>query len=273
MVAKGLANKKKKGVVLLTTLVISFFITLTMITVFTIIIKYSKMSGSRMDDLRQDVTDSVSEEVISKDHNIYRGWTLEGNIYDFNTPVTNNITIKSSFELVESPIIESTPIEWTKENVKVTITTNHNDYSYMYKIDDGEYQKYNGEFTVDKNCTVIAKSIKENVESEVTTKEITNIDKVLPEIKEIIEENITTKSFDIKVKGQDNESGLSEIRIYKNEELMVSYPYTERLNEEKEETYSLTGLEENTTYKIKVELIDKVGNINVSEEKEGALAD
>ena len=212
--------------------------------------------------------ETVSGEVISKDHNIYRGWTLDGNVYDFNTPVTKNITIKSSFELVESPIIESTPIEWTKENVKVTITTNHNDYSYMYKIDDGEYQKYNGEFTVDKNCTVIAKSIKENVESEVTTKEITNIDKVLPEIKEIIEENITTKSFDIKVKGQDNESGLSEIRIYKNEELMVSYPYTERLNEEKEETYSLTGLEENTTYKIKVELIDKVGNINVSEEKE-----
>ena len=212
--------------------------------------------------------ETVSEEVINKDHNIYRGWTLEGNIYDFNTPVTKNITIKSSFELVESPVIESTPIEWTKENVKVTITTNHNDYSYMYKIDDGEYQNYNGEFTVDKNCIVIAKSIKENVESEVTTKEITNIDKVLPVIKEITEENITTKSFDIKVKGQDNESGLSEIRIYKNEELMVSYPYTERLNEEKEETYSLTGLEENTTYKIKVELIDKVGNVNVSEEKE-----
>ena len=212
--------------------------------------------------------ETVSEEVISKDHNIYRGWTLEGNIYDFNTPVTKNITIKSSFELVESPVIESTPIEWTKENVRVTISSNHNDYSYMYKIDDGEYQNYNGEFTVDKNCTVIAKSIKENVESEVTTKEITNIDKVLPEIKEITEENITTKSFDIKVKGQDNESGLSEIRIYKNEELIVSYPYTERLNEEKEETYSLTGLEENTTYKIKVELIDKVGNVNASEEKE-----
>ena len=212
--------------------------------------------------------ETVSEEVISKDHNIYRGWTLEGNIYDFNTPVTKNITINSSFELVESPVIESTPIEWTKENVKVTISSSHNDYSYMYKIDDGEYQNYNGEFTVGKNCTVIAKTIKENVESEVTTKEITNIDKVIPEIKELTEENITTKSFDIKVKGQDNESGLSEIRIYKNDELMVSYPYTERLNEEKEETYSLTGLEENTTYKIKAELIDKVGNINVSEEKE-----
>ena len=39
--------------------------------------------------------ETVSEEVISKDHNIYRGWTLDGNIYDFNTPVTKNITIKS----------------------------------------------------------------------------------------------------------------------------------------------------------------------------------
>ncbi|MBO5183675.1 MAG: InlB B-repeat-containing protein, partial [Bacilli bacterium] len=212
--------------------------------------------------------ETVSEEVITKAHNIYIGWTIEGRVYDFSTPITQNITIQSSFELVENPVIESTPIEWTKEDVRVRISSNHTDYEYMYKIDDGEYQEYTGEFTVDKNCIVVAKSIKENIESEVTTKEITNIDKVLPEIKEITEENITTKSIDIKVKGQDNESGLSEIRIYKNEELMVSYPYTERLNEEKEETYSLTGLEENTTYKIKVELIDKVGNINVSEEKE-----
>ena len=104
------------------------------------------------------------------------------------------------------------------DDERVRISSNHTDYEYMYKIDDGEYQEYTGEFTVDKNCIVVAKSIKENIESEVTTKEITNIDKVLPEIKEITEENITTKSIDIKVKGQDNESGLSEIRIYKNEE-------------------------------------------------------
>ena len=176
---------------------------------------------------RKEVTygETVSEEVISKDHNIYRGWTLEVNIYDFNTPVIKNITIKSSFELVESTIIESTPIEWTKQNLKVTISSKHNDYSYMYKIDDGEYQNYNGEFTVDKNCTVIAKSVKENVESEVTTHEITNIDKVIPEIKEITEENVTVNSFDIRVKAIDNESGLKEVRIYKNEELMISSTY------------------------------------------------
>ena len=59
---------------------------------------------------------------------------------------------------------------------------------------------------------------KGNIYASDKTIEITNIDKVLPEIKEITEENITTKSIDIKVKGQDNESGLSEIRIYKNEE-------------------------------------------------------
>ena len=37
----------------------------------------------------------LPDTIINKDHNIYRGWTLEGNIYDFNTPVTKNITIKS----------------------------------------------------------------------------------------------------------------------------------------------------------------------------------
>ncbi len=209
-----------------------------------------------------------TENHPSKEHHIFKGWTLNDEIYDFNSPVTEDITLKSLYEKVEEPVITHTPIEWTKENVKVTITTNHNDYSYMYKIDDGEYQNYNGEFTVDKNCTVIAKSVKENVESEVTTHEITNIDKVIPEIKEITEENVTVNSFDIRVKAIDNESGLKEVRIYKNEELMISRTYESKLNEEKEEIYSMTGLEENTTYKIKVELIDKVGNISEVEEKE-----
>ena len=225
-----------------------------------------RIYGKKEVEYNSVVTDT--ENHPSKEHHIFKGWTLNDEIYDFNSPVTEDITLKSLYEKVEEPVITHTPIEWTKENVKVTITTNHNDYSYMYKIDDGEYQNYNGEFTVDKNCTVIAKSVKENVESEVTTHEITNIDKVIPEIKEITEENVTVNSFDIRVKAIDNESGLKEVRIYKNEELMISRTYESKLNEEKEEIYSMTGLEENTTYKIKVELIDKVGNISEVEEKE-----
>ena len=46
--------------------------------------------------------ETVSEEVITKAHNIYIGWTIEGRVYDFSTPITQNITIQSSFELVET---------------------------------------------------------------------------------------------------------------------------------------------------------------------------
>ena len=225
-----------------------------------------RIYGKKEVEYNSVVTDT--ENHPSKEHHIFKGWTLNDEIYDFNSPVTEDITLKSLYEKVEEPVITHTPTEWTKNNVTVSITSDHLDYKYLYKIDNGEYKEYTGEFTVSENCVVVAKSIKENVESEVTTKEITNIDKVSPTINEVQEENVTVNSFDIRVKAIDNESGLKEVRIYKNEELMISRTYESKLNEEKEEIYSMTGLEENTTYKIKVELIDKVGNISEVEEKE-----
>ena len=225
-----------------------------------------RIYGKKEVEYNSVVTDT--ENHPSKEHHIFKGWILNDEIYDFNSPVTEDITLKSLYEKVEEPVITHTPTEWTKNNVTVSITSDHSEYKYLYKIDNGEYKEYTGEFTVSENCVVVAKSVKENVESEVTTHEITNIDKVIPEIKEITEENVTVNSFDIRVKAIDNESGLKEVRIYKNEELMISRTYESKLNEEKEEIYSMTGLEENTTYKIKVELIDKVGNISEVEEKE-----
>ena len=225
-----------------------------------------RIYGKKEVEYNSVVTDT--ENHPSKDHHIFKGWTLNDEIYDFNSPVTEDITLKSLYEKVEKPVITHTPIEWTKNNVTVSITSDHSDYKYLYKIDNGEYKEYTGEFTVSENCIVVAKSVKENVESEITTHEITNIDKIAPTINEVQEENVTVNSFDIRVKAIDTESGLKEVRIYKNEELMISRTYESKLNEEKEEIYSMTGLEENTTYKIKVELIDKVGNISKVEEKE-----
>ena len=225
-----------------------------------------RIYGKKEVEYNSVVTDT--ENHPSKDHYIFKGWTLNDEIYNFNSPVTEDITLKSLYEKVEEPVITHTPTEWTKNNVTVSITSDHLDYKYLYKIDNGEYKEYTGEFTVSENCVVVAKSVKENVESEIITHEITNIDKIAPTINEVQEENVTVNSFDIRVKAIDTESGLKEVRIYKNEELMISRTYESKLNEEKEEIYSMTGLEENTTYKIKVELIDKVGNISKVEEKE-----
>ena len=225
-----------------------------------------RIYGKKEVEYNSVVTDT--ENHPSKEHHIFKGWTLNDEIYDFNSPVTEDITLKSLYEKVEEPVITHTPTEWTKNNVTVSITSDHSEYKYLYKIDNGEYKEYTGEFTVSENCVVVAKSVKENVESEIITHEITNIDKIAPTINEVKEENVTVNSFDIRVKAIDTESGLKEVRIYKNEELMISRTYESKLNEEKEEIYSMTGLEENTTYKIKVELIDKVGNISKVEEKE-----
>ncbi len=204
----------------------------------------------------------------SKVHNIFLGWTLNEELYSFDTLVTQDITLYSSYELVEKPTISHEPTEWTREKVVVTIGSNHPEYSYMYKIDENNYEKYTQPFEVYENSTVVAKSIKQEVESEIQTHEITNIDKIKPTITNFEESNIQISSFDIDVSAKDNESGLGQINVYKDEVLEVTKTYESDLNEEKNYTYSFNDLQENTTYKIKVEAIDKVGNISDVQEKE-----
>ena len=113
---------------------------------------------------------------------------------------------------------------------------------------------------------IVAKSIKEETESELERKEITNIDKIKPTILSVEEGEKSPTSIEINVKAKDNESGLREIRIYKNEELINTANYEG--TEEKELNYTISNLEELTTYQIKVEAEDLVGNISEVYEKE-----
>ena len=225
-----------------------------------------RIYGKKEVEYNSVVTDT--ENHPSKEHHIFKGWTLNDEIYNFNSPVTEDITLKSLYEKVEEPVITHTPTEWTKNNVTISITSDHLDYKYLYKIDNGEYKEYTGEFTIDENCVVVAKSVKENVESEIITHEITNIDKIAPTINEVQEENVTVNSFDIRVKAIDTESGLKEIRIYKDNIYQTSISYTDNYNDEKTMSYTLENLEEDTTYRIKIQAIDVAGNISEGIEKE-----
>ena len=210
-----------------------------------------------------------SIDVPGKSNNIFLGWTLDGVMYDFNLPVTRNIDLYSKYELVEKPKISHTPTEWTRDPVTVTIgNTNHPEYSYKYKIGENEYLEYSSTFVVDENTTIVAKSEKNSVESEIETHQITNIDKIKPVITNFESSNVTPSSFDVNIGALDNESGLSEIRIYKDDQLIMSYPYTSNLNEEKIVTYTFNGLNEKTKYKIRTEAVDKVGNVSDLSEKE-----
>ena len=205
-------------------------------------------------------------ETPTKAHNIFTGWTLNGNPYDFNTPVTSNITLYASFEEVEAPTITHTPTTWVKDKVLVTVTSDHTDYTYMYKIGNGTYQSYSEPFEVDENTTVYAYSVKSDISSVETSHEINNIDKINPSINSLEEIGKTPTSVTIKTKFRDLESGSNILKIYVDNELVFESPaYTEEVTEEKEIEYTVGNLEQLTTYTIKAEILDKVGNVSTEE--------
>ena len=202
----------------------------------------------------------------TKGHNLFKTWTLNDKEYDFNLPVTDNLVLHSKYEEIEKPSISHVPTEWTNNKVTVTITSNHEDYKYLYKIDTGEYKEYTGPFDIDYNCTVVAKSVKENVDSITESHDITNIDKIKPVINSLNETNVSGTSFDINVSTIDNESGMKQIHIYRDDLLETTIVYNENYNEEKNSTYTFNDLVSGNDYKIKVIVEDVAGNLSEAKE-------
>ena len=200
------------------------------------------------------------------EHNLFKTWTLNDKEYDFNLPVTDNLVLHSKYEEIEKPSISHLPTEWTNNKVTVTITSSHEDYKYLYKIDTGEYKEYTGPFDIDYNCTVVAKSVKENVDSITESHDITNIDKIKPIINSLNETNVSGTSFDINVSTIDNESGMKQIHIYKDDLLETTIVYNENYNEEKNSTYIFNDLISGNDYKIKVVAEDVAGNLSEAKE-------
>ena len=202
----------------------------------------------------------------TKEHNLFKTWTLNDKEYDFNLPVIDNMILRSSYEEIEKPSISHVPTEWTNNKVTVTITSSHEDYKYLYKIDTGEYKEYTGPFDIDYNCKVVAKSVKENVDSITESHDITNIDKIKPIINSLNETNVSGTSFDINVSTIDNESGMKQIHIYKDDLLETTIVYNENYNEEKNSTYTFNDLVSGKDYKIKVIAEDVAGNLSEAKE-------
>ena len=202
-----------------------------------------------------------------KEHYVFEKWVTENNEeFDFDTLITEDITLYAVFEKVEEPTITISPSTWTKDDVVVTISNPNNNYSFMYKIDNQDYTSYNGEFTVNKNSTIYAYSLYNNVSSEETSLEITNIDKINPIINNLNLSTLTPVQAEISFNLKDNESGIKKYNVYLNNELVYeSDEYINLVNEEKNENYIVSGLEELSTYTIKVEAVDKTGNTSYDE--------
>ncbi|MBQ6220200.1 MAG: InlB B-repeat-containing protein [Methanosphaera sp.] len=207
----------------------------------------------------------------TKEGSVFLGWR-EGDSGEptttktISTGSTGNKVLNAIFEDVQAPTITHVPTNWTNSDVTVSITSDHNNYTYMYAIDDGDYIPYNGPFPVSKNCTVTAYSVKSGAKSLDTDHEIANIDTTNPSLSVLSSSDVTESGFTIGGSAQDDESGLSELRIYLDDVYQTSISYTTDLNEEKEFSYTFSNLESSTDYVVKIEAIDVAGNHSIVRE-------
>ena len=202
-----------------------------------------------------------------KSHAYFMHWSLTNNgpAFDFNTEIEDNTTLYAVFGGIDAPTITHAPTAWTNDRVTVTVSSSHNDYEYYYKVNDGEYTKYTAPFEATENATVYAYSVYGNGTSIESSHVIDNIDKIDPNITSI--ETPYPHTVDLSMTFLDNESGVKNYKIYlDNTLLFTSTDYTTDLNELKNETYTLTGLEASTAYTYKIELTDVAGNTSEYED-------
>ncbi len=170
--------------------------------------------------------------------------------------------------VIETPDIILNTEEWTNQNVTVTIEEKEG-CEMEYKIDDGEWKKYDKKFEVEENCTITVRPKTEEGYGTEIKKEITNIDKEIPTGK-IEATGSGVSKIALELEGQDAQlSGIKEIRVFAKEqsateyECKATYPYEEDTNKNalKKESLVLRELKPGTTYDIYMEVEDRAGNI------------
>ena len=157
--------------------------------------------------------------------------------------------------------INAEPKEWTKDNVTVTISYNPNStvLKKKYKIGTGNWQytdEYSLTLTIDENTTIYAAL--ENAagqSSEAVVYNVENIDKEKPVISSFTATNVTEDSITVQVEATDAGSGLADTGTYKYYQDGALKATTEG------NTYTFEGLTASTSYTLRVEVFDKVGNI------------
>ena len=185
--------------------------------------------------------------------------TLEETTYIGNEDGEGNIDIDISKVKIA---ITSNPEEWTRDKVKVKITSNITKVSKEYSIDGGKnWKKYENEIEVQDNGTEIqARGVNEkNEKTEIVKKRIENIDRLAPNTfaptikgtKNRLE--ITASTTDKEATGTDGKSGIKGYKFSKDNGSNWTSIVTEG-------RYAYENLQPGTTYPIKVKAIDNAGN-------------
>ena len=158
--------------------------------------------------------------------------------------------------------ITSSPENWTRDKVRVKITSNVTKVSKEYSVDGGKsWNKYENEIEVQDNGTEIqARGVNEkNEKTEVVKKRIENIDRLepntfAPTVKGTTSRlEITASTTDKEATTKDGKSGIKGYKFSKDN----GSSWTGLITEGR---YTYENLQSGITYPIKVKAVDNAGN-------------
>lgn len=189
--------------------------------------------------------------------------TKEGYMFNVTMNETTYVGLKGEETDINKIVVsmEKTPISWTNDKVRVTLTANSSSVSIEYKINNGNWEKYNGEIEIEDNNTKITARAKNNENQTGPEKEdtIDNIDRLAPlEFTPTITPGrtslkITANTEDATATDVDGESGIRGYKFSNNN----GGNWTDL---QEGNIYTFEGLRENENYQIRVKAIDNAGN-------------
>ena len=207
--------------------------------------KAQEISQNYEDDCVNVVTEEGYIFKVTMDETIYVG--IKGEETDINK-------IEVTFD--------KQPSSWTNKKVNVTLTANSSSVSIEYKINDGEWEKYNGNIQIEDNETKITARARNNEDKTgpETEETIDTIDRLPPkEFTPTItsgKTSLTITANDVQDEEATDIDGKSGIKGYK----FSSNNGGNWTDLQNGNTYTFEGLEENQTYQIRVKAIDNAGN-------------
>ena len=159
----------------------------------------------------------------------------------------------------ESVTISPSTKEWTNKDVDIEIKNTNPYYITQYQI-NGTTGKWNRDkkFTVTENCTIYSRLANSKGQGGESIKYVVgNIDKIAPNEFTPVVSKMRYNQIVLLCNVSDNLSGPGKYKYYLNG--MPVYTGTEN-------TYTINGLTEKTTYTLYVEVWDKAGNYRKSKE-------
>ena len=238
---------------------------------------YSKDGGKTYNSITTDTSYTFTNLTQSTSLNIkVKVEDNAGNV----TEITESGETSSTLKVANLSITVTEPDKWTNGTKTITITPSNNNYSKIRYTLDGTIPttssiEYTKEFTVNKNCTIIALAFDStNQIGASATNTVTKIDSKAPIIKTDVQYvSQTVNSTIVKLKAIDTESGISTIKWYYKTSSQSSYNESQNdiyvamngtnvgVKTEQEKSHVFSSLSCGITYNIYAEVYDVAGNM------------